>query len=310
MAKTTRSSSAARRAPQPAGYPVWAVAAVVVVGLGLIGAAVRVATLDPPSRTAARGGAADPGFSSASAAEPETRIDRAPTPPQKPPRPPVERPRTTRPAPEPEPDPEPDSDPPSDRKPEPPAPTHATAWPRGATEPATVQKVTSGDGLTLADGRRVRLIGISAPDKATPLSAQATELLARLVEGKLVTLEWDQERSDQYGRSLAWVHAGDLFVNGELVRQGLAYCTAWEPNLGHFDELIGLQKEARGARSGVWSLPAPPPADRYVGVRGQHRFHRPDCKQLERVEAARRFELPSREAALDQGEAACTQCQP
>ena len=291
--KSTKSSSAARRAPtRPAPYPVWAVAAVVVVGLGLIAAAVRVATLD-------RGAPA-----------PQPTLDPAPAPesPLPPPRParPAAAPAAS-PAPQPAPDPQPDPEP---APPPPPAPAHATTWPRGATETATVERVTSGDAVELSGGRRVRLIGIDAPGKDEPLQAEARALLARLVEGKQVTLELDQERSDQYGRTLGYLHAGDLFVNGELVRQGLAICSAWEPNLAHLDELVGWQKEARQARAGLWSLPPPSPAERYLGVRGQRRFHRPECKFVQKLEGGKRLEYPTREAALDQGDSPCAQCRP
>jgi endonuclease YncB( thermonuclease family) len=286
--KSTRSSSAARRAPKrPSGYPRWAVAAVVVVGLGLVAAAVRVATLDPPRARA----------TAAEALVPERAPDPLPTPR---PRPPAPRPPAPRPAPRP---PEPEPAP----EPAPPAPAHATTWVRGASEKVRVAKVLDGDSFETADGRRVRLIGVETPDGQ---GAQAAALLRELVGGREVTLELDEERSDRWQRTLAWVHAGDLFVNGELVRRGVSWCAFWAPNVAHQDELVAWQKQARTARLGVWGAAAPASAGRCVAVRGQPRFHRPECELARKAEPARKVELAGRDAALDEGWAPCGECGP
>ncbi|MCW8141608.1 MAG: thermonuclease family protein, partial [Planctomycetota bacterium] len=165
-----------------------------------------------------------------------------------------------------------------------------------------------GDTLELADGRRVRLVGINTPEKDEPLYAEATAALKELVDGQQVTLEYDQERTDQYKRTLAYVFKGELFANGEVVRRGLAYCYTWEPNTRHKDALITYQREARAARLGLWALPPPAPERVYVADERGHRFHRPSCARVPRIRS--KLEFRSRDEALDAGQNACGECRP
>lgn len=43
-------------------------------------------------------------------------------------------------------------------------------------------------------------------------------------------LQFDIAGHDRYGRLLAYVHAGDVFVNRDLVRRGLAQVAVYPPN--------------------------------------------------------------------------------
>jgi micrococcal nuclease len=47
-----------------------------------------------------------------------------------------------------------------------------------------------------------------------------------MVEGKMVRLERDISETDKYGRLLRYVFLGEVFVNAELVKEGLAYANA------------------------------------------------------------------------------------
>jgi micrococcal nuclease len=289
---------AARR--QPSSLPV---IALVVAALALVGVAIRVATLEPKSR-------------SERVAAPETPTQAAspqvtPPPSLRPAQPPPPRVEDA-PAPAPEAEPETeaaDDDEPLDVEPQ---PETATTWVRGRTETVTVKRVVDGDTFETTSGRKVRLIGINTPEKKSndPLNREATELLRSLVEGQEVTLEFDAEETDQYRRTLAYVHKGDLFVNGEIVRQGLAFCYTWEPNTSHKDEFVTWQREARDADRGLWGLPAPAPCELYVADRDGHRFHRAECGRAQRIKGRRRLEFRSRDDAFDLGQNPCGTCKP
>lgn len=281
-------SKARRPAPapkKPAGAATTAtialalalVAALIAVALWAAGSPATTPEVDvPPPRTG-------------EVVAPPPRATETPRPPVRPPAPEPER--------EPEPEPEPAA-----------RPKHATAWIKGPTETARVKRVIDGDTLELADGRRVRLVGINTPEKDEPLYAEATAALKELVEGQQVTLEYDQERTDQYKRTLAYVFKGEIFANGEVVRRGLAYCYTWEPNTRHKDELITFQREARAARLGLWALPPPAPERVYVADERGHRFHRPSCARVPRIRS--KLEFRSRDEALDAGQNACGECRP
>ena len=119
------------------------------------------------------------------------------------------------------------------------------------------------DGTTLVVLLRgvkenVRLIGIEAPelDKA-PWGGQSRDALKGLVEGRSVRLVTDARKRDHNGQMLAYVYAGDLFVNLELVRQGQAVIATVPPNVAHVEEYQRAQAEARDSGRGVWSREQP-----------------------------------------------------
>lgn len=83
-----------------------------------------------------------------------------------------------------------------------------------------VVSVPDGDSLQLHDGRRVRLLGIDAPEKGRCMAEEAREELRALVFSKRVILKDIQ--TDDYGRVLANVFVGKKWVNGIMVQKGMA----------------------------------------------------------------------------------------
>jgi micrococcal nuclease len=119
----------------------------------------------------------------------------------------------------------------------------------GSAEPsgpltARVTHVVDGDTIDVSiegDDDTVRYIGIDTPETVkpgTPVQCggpRAHEVNESLVGGRTVTLRFDAERRDVYGRLLAYVYlprAGGrpLFVNAELARRGLARPLTIPPN--------------------------------------------------------------------------------
>jgi micrococcal nuclease len=124
-----------------------------------------------------------------------------------------------------------------------------------------VVDIVDGDTIeVLVNGHQedVRYIGIDTPESVAPgepvecYGHQASDLNAELVEDETVRLVFDAERRDQYGRLLAYVYVGDLFVNAELVRDGYATTLTIAPNdsfAGLFDR---LEQGAANAGRGLW----------------------------------------------------------
>jgi len=79
------------------------------------------------------------------------------------------------------------------------------------------------------------------------------------VEGEDVWLERDISETDIYGRLLRYVYVDDIFVNAELVRQGLAWAEAYEPDTRYQAYLEELEAEARQAGIGIWQESQTPP---------------------------------------------------
>jgi len=137
----------------------------------------------------------------------------------------------------------------------------ASAAPGGF--PATVVSVVDGDTIhvRIADRlEKVRYIGMNTPEVHHPRKGEepggreASEVNRQLVAGKQVRLELDVQERDRYGRLLAYVWVGDTMVNAELVRRGYAQVMTIPPNVRHQQLLLKLQREAREAGRGLWSL--------------------------------------------------------
>lgn len=139
----------------------------------------------------------------------------------------------------------------------------------GCVVPAAplVTSVIDGDTIEVdIDGTiyKVRYIGLDAPelDDKRPeycaLAQEATRYNRQLVEGKTVRLEKDISETDRYGRLLRYVYVDDIFVNAELVRQGLAWAEAYEPDIRYQDILEEAEAEAREDKIGIWAMPLPP----------------------------------------------------
>ncbi len=72
-----------------------------------------------------------------------------------------------------------------------------------------------------------------------------------------VTLEFDEEKTDRYGRALAYVFLGDELYNETLVREGLAEVTTFPPNVKYEDRFLDAQSEAQAAGVGLWDPAGP-----------------------------------------------------
>ena len=133
----------------------------------------------------------------------------------------------------------------------------ARATTRGGAESSSrgtlVQRVIDGDTVVLADGARVRYIGMDTPERGEPFFDEATEFNRRLVEGRRIQLVEDESETDRFGRLLRYVFAGDILVNAELVREGLAEAKRYEPDVKFADCFDTLMQEARDNRRGLWS---------------------------------------------------------
>lgn len=131
---------------------------------------------------------------------------------------------------------------------------------------ADVVDVVDGDTIEVAldDAvEDVRYIGIDTPESVAPgepvecFGKAASRENERLVGDEAVRLVFDAERRDHYGRLLAYVHIGGLFVNGELVARGYARTLEIEPNTTRAARLGRLEAEAGREGRGLWSACVP-----------------------------------------------------
>jgi len=126
----------------------------------------------------------------------------------------------------------------------------------------SVAKVYASDTFETMAGEKVRLLGINTPEIAhddspdEPWGELASQALLAMVGGKQLRLEFDEEKYDQFGRTLAqaWLQDG-TWVNGTMVREGYAHVYTFAPNLRWGAALLAEEQQARQARLGIWSHP-------------------------------------------------------
>lgn len=147
------------------------------------------------------------------------------------------------------------------------SPTSATpgSAPAEREANAVVEYIVDGDTIdVIIDGReeRVRLIGIDTPETKKPNSPvecygpEASAFIERLLPvGTDVHIERDIVGRDDYGRLLGYVYRVDdeVFVNGEIVRQGYAQPLSIAPNTVHAELFVDAARAAERDDLGLWA---------------------------------------------------------
>lgn len=127
---------------------------------------------------------------------------------------------------------------------------------------ATVVRVIDGDTIDVdlaGEETRVRLLNIDTPETKHPdepvqcLGPEATDFLESLLPvGAEVELEYDIEREDRYGRTLAGVFRADSLVNAEIAAAGLGIAVVYEPNRKFYDEVKAAESQAEDRGDGLF----------------------------------------------------------
>ena len=185
-----------------------------------------------------------------------------------------------------------------------------------AMEAHHVKRVVDGDTLLLKDDRFVRYIGINAPEvqhgneSAEPFGIEARTHNTRLVGNQIVYLAYDQEKSDRYGRRLAYVYTREnIFVNRMLLEQGWAYYLFKPPNVRYHELFLQTQRHAMQKRQGMWRT-WEAKALMLVANKQSRRFHRKDCPFGAKTGKSNTIHFSSLWQAFWEGYAPCKRCFP
>ncbi|MCD8139926.1 MAG: thermonuclease family protein [Planctomycetaceae bacterium] len=137
----------------------------------------------------------------------------------------------------------------------------------------TIVAVTDGDSLRLDDGTTIRLLGVDAPESSNnrklrediykmalpvresdmvKLGLLAAKFTADLCLGKRCWLEFEKGETDDYGRTIAYVHLEDgRIVNEEVIAAGYGKAYLSYPSK-HRKRYVLLQAGASLDRRGLW----------------------------------------------------------
>lgn len=128
---------------------------------------------------------------------------------------------------------------------------------------AYVINVIDGDTI-IADvegqERKVRLIGIDTPESVSEISEENTEegiLASEYTRSRLlnrtVTLETDVQKTDKYGRLLAYIYMDNRMLNLELLETGYARVLTVPPNIKYEKKFLDAQARAIIQKKGFWN---------------------------------------------------------
>lgn len=132
----------------------------------------------------------------------------------------------------------------------------------GATTRVEVERVVDGDTLRLRDGRRLRLIGINAPElrprggTAEPFAEKARQRLDQWVaaEGGRIAFYPARPQRDGYGRLLVHLFDGQgRNLEARLLEEGLGYFVAFTPASPLAACQRAAELSARERRQGLWA---------------------------------------------------------
>ncbi len=177
--------------------------------------------------------------------------------------------------------------------------------------------VADGDTIILHDGRHVRYIGIDTPEvahkdrPAEPMGLEAQTINRRLVDGWKLRLDFDREKKDRYGRTLAYVYRSDgLLVNAEMVKQGYAHVLYRFPNISKHKILLSAQRVAMAHGRGIWQHvdKDAKPRHAYPANRRSKRFHAHDCPMGKSISEKNRVWLENQWAGFWSGYAPAKEC--
>lgn len=129
--------------------------------------------------------------------------------------------------------------------------------------PALVTRVVDGDTIICdVDGvkTRVRLIGVDTPETVHPqkpveaFGAEASAYTKSMLDGQAVSLEYDVERTDRYGRDLCyvWLADGTMF-NDLLLIEGFATVATYPPNVKYVERFTESARLARERGAGLYA---------------------------------------------------------
>jgi PAS domain S-box-containing protein len=116
----------------------------------------------------------------------------------------------------------------------------------------TVRRVLGPNLIQLSDGSQVRYLGIAVPPKGNENAEEALAANRNWVEGKEVRLEYGLQERDVDGVWLAYVFTDGIFVNEELIKQGLALVAPLSNEEQYVRTLVRAEKEAHDHRRGQW----------------------------------------------------------
>lgn len=190
-----------------------------------------------------------------------------------------------------------------------------------------VIRVVDGDTFVIdynGTQEKVRLIGVDTPEsvhpdasKNTAAGIKASEYTKSLLTGKSVTLEFDVQERDKYGRLLAYVFVDGYMLNKKLLQEGYAVIATYPPNVKYLNDF----KAIAGVGNNTSSNTAQKTENQknttenvaeaaYIGNANTKKFHKATCASVKKMSNENKVAFSDRASAVSKGYAPCGNCKP
>ena len=130
-----------------------------------------------------------------------------------------------------------------------------------------VSKISDGDTFYVktenSEKFKIRLIGIDAPESYNLglkfhkeyFGKEAKVFVINLLKNKKVKLTFDVQKTDRYGRILAYAYLENgVFLNQYLVENGFAVVATFPPNVKFVEVFTKAEKSTRNKKLGLWNM--------------------------------------------------------
>jgi len=115
-----------------------------------------------------------------------------------------------------------------------------------------VRRVLEGDLVQLKDGTLIRYLGIDAPGKGSSHFSEAVSANKNWVKGKEVQFRYGLQERTVEGVWQVYIFVDGIFVNRELVLDGLALVTRMANDEKYLPQLLKAERIAHRKKRGIW----------------------------------------------------------
>ena len=191
-------------------------------------------------------------------------------------------------------------------------------------EKSVCTKVVDGDTIYLANGRKVRLVGVNTPEKGVTGCQASKRFVEKLCLNKEVGINVDDRKyRDKYGRTLAVVLVDGRNLNEMLLKEGLAeimyippsefypYSWAGTSQASHASvSTSASSSSSQSVSSHDTHVSSGSSSSDYVGNLNSGKFHIASCPEVDKMSEKNKVYFTSREEAERHNYKGCKKCNP
>lgn len=187
-------------------------------------------------------------------------------------------------------------------------------------EKSVCTNVVDGDTIYLANGKKVRLVGVNTPEKGVTGYQASKNFVKKLCLNKEVGINIDDRKyRDKYGRTLAVVIVDGKNLNEMLLKEHLAEVMFIPPSeFSPYKWADGTDTKAQTTQTTNNTSVEPQKTQNqvtgsssvYIGNKNSYKFHSSECEAVGKMSEKNKVIFNSRDDAINSGYNPCKICNP